>query len=124
MTDASKAILTNTEIIAINQDALGLQGVQLRDAEQSVWTKPLNENGARAVVLFNEGAAAADITVTLHRHRPGRRQRQGARPAGTRRPRHVQRQLHCQRAVARDRNIEDRRLRAAAPQGARCSCRS
>jgi alpha-galactosidase len=65
MTDATKAILTNTEIIAINQDALGLQGVQLRDAEQSVWTKPLNENGARAAVLFNEGAAAADITVTF-----------------------------------------------------------
>ena len=65
MTDASKAILTNTEIIAINQDALGLQGVQLRDGEQSVWSKPLNENGARAVVLFNEGAAAADITVSF-----------------------------------------------------------
>ena len=65
MTDTTKAILTNAEIIAINQDALGLQGVQLRDAEQSVWTKPLNENGARAVVLFNEGAVAADITVTF-----------------------------------------------------------
>ena len=30
-----------------------------------MWTKPLNENGARAVVLFNEGAAAADITVSF-----------------------------------------------------------
>jgi alpha-galactosidase len=64
MTDATKAILTNKEIIAINQDAFGLQGVQVKQAgQQSVWAKPLNANGARAVVLLNEADAAADITV-------------------------------------------------------------
>jgi alpha-galactosidase len=63
MTEASKAILTNEEIIAINQDALGLQAAQLRDEVQSVWAKPLNESGARAVVLFNEDAAAAKVSV-------------------------------------------------------------
>jgi alpha-galactosidase len=64
MSDATKAILTNKEVIAINQDAFGLQGVQVKaTGEQSVWAKPLNATGARAVVLLNEAAAAADVTV-------------------------------------------------------------
>ena len=64
MSAATQAILTNKEVIAINQDALGLQGVEVRESgDQSVWAKPLNANGARAVVLFNAGAAAADINV-------------------------------------------------------------
>jgi len=64
MSETTKAILTNREIIAINQDALGLQGALMKTmGEQSIWAKPLNENGARAVVLLNEGAATANITV-------------------------------------------------------------
>jgi alpha-galactosidase len=64
MSAATKTILTNTEIIAINQDALGLQGVRIwEDGTRSLWGKPLNANGARAAVLFNEGADAADMTV-------------------------------------------------------------
>ena len=63
MSEATKTILTNPEIIAINQDALGLQGVQINEGEQSAWAKPLNESGARAVVLFNEGAAEMPVTV-------------------------------------------------------------
>jgi alpha-galactosidase len=64
MTETTRQILTNTEIIAINQDALGLQATVVKQSgEQSVWAKPLNGNGERAVVLLNEAAAAADITV-------------------------------------------------------------
>jgi alpha-galactosidase len=64
MTETTRAILTNKEIIAINQDAMGLQGVLVRQTgEQSVWAKPLNGNGERAVVLLNEAATAADIAV-------------------------------------------------------------
>jgi alpha-galactosidase len=64
MSAATKSILTNTEIIAIDQDAMGLQGVRIwENAGQSLWGKPLNANGTRAAVLFNEGAAAADMTV-------------------------------------------------------------
>jgi alpha-galactosidase len=64
MTDPTKATLTNTEVIALNQDALGLPGYEVRESgDQSVWAKPLNANGARGVVLFNAGAAPADITV-------------------------------------------------------------
>ena len=64
MSAATKAILTNKEIIAINQDAMGLQGALMKlTGEQSIWAKPLNGNGERAVVLLNEAATAADITV-------------------------------------------------------------
>src|SRR5262245_54441518 len=66
MSPTTKAILTNKEIIALNQDGFGLQAVQVKQmGEQSVWAKPLNANGARGVVLLNEAAAPADITVRL-----------------------------------------------------------
>jgi alpha-galactosidase len=66
MTDATAATLTNKEVIALNQDALGLPGIPVRESgDQSVWAKPLNANGARGVVLFNAGAAPADITVAF-----------------------------------------------------------
>ena len=64
MTAATKAILTNKDVIAINQDAFGLQGVRIwQNGTQSLWGKPLNANGARAALLFNEGADAADMTL-------------------------------------------------------------
>jgi alpha-galactosidase len=64
MSPVTKAILTNKEIIDVNQDAMGLQGVRIwEDGTQSLWGKPLNANGARAAVLFNEGSAAVDMTV-------------------------------------------------------------
>ena len=64
MSDATKATLTNKEVIAINQDAMGLQGVRIwEDGMQSLWGKPLNANGTRAAVLFNEGPDAVDMTV-------------------------------------------------------------
>jgi alpha-galactosidase len=64
MSATTKAILTNKEIIALNQDAMGLQGALMKTmGEQSIWAKPLNENGARGVVLLNEAAATANITV-------------------------------------------------------------
>jgi alpha-galactosidase len=66
MSPATKAILTNPEVIALNQDALGLQGIAVRETgDLSVWAKPLNANGARAVVLLNAGAAPADVTVSF-----------------------------------------------------------
>ena len=64
MSAATKAILTNKEIIAIDQDAMALQGVRVWvNGMQSLWAKPLNANGTRAAVLLNEDSAAADMTV-------------------------------------------------------------
>jgi alpha-galactosidase len=62
MTDDVKAILTNKEIIAIDQDKLGKQGIKVRDdGDFEVWAKQLSD-GSRAVVLFNRSKAAAEIS--------------------------------------------------------------
>jgi alpha-galactosidase len=62
MTDATREILTNKEVIAIDQDKLGVQGTRVRkDGDLEVWKKPL-ANGV-AVGLFNRGGAAAKTTV-------------------------------------------------------------
>lgn len=64
MTAAEREILTNEEVIAVDQDALGLQGVAVRtQGDTSVWVKPLNESGARAVVLLNAGASTQDMPI-------------------------------------------------------------
>ncbi len=69
MTNNTLKTLTNTEVIAIDQDPLGLQGVPVRidgdlvSTDTEVWAKPLDESGARAVVLLNAGDAAQSITA-------------------------------------------------------------
>jgi alpha-galactosidase len=57
-------ILTNREVIAVDQDSLGLQGRRVkRNGDLEVWAKQLADGG-RAVVLFNRGPKAADISVS------------------------------------------------------------
>src|SRR5256712_1200656 len=65
MSDATRAILTNPEVIAVDQDALGFQANLAADSGNGVqvWYKPLAGSGARAVGLLNRGDAAAMITV-------------------------------------------------------------
>ena len=58
-------ILTNKEVIAINQDPLGRQGRRVRKDNQlkvDVWAKQLAD-GSRAVILFNRGTAEQNIAV-------------------------------------------------------------
>jgi alpha-galactosidase len=50
MDDATKSILMNKEVIAVDQDKLGVQGSRFGPLQ--VWVKPL-EGGAKAVALFN-----------------------------------------------------------------------
>jgi alpha-galactosidase len=58
------AILTNREVIAVDQDRLGKQGAPVsRAGGHWVLSKKL-ANGDRAVVLFNETAADATIATT------------------------------------------------------------
>jgi len=62
MSDSIKEILLNKEVIAIDQDKAGHQGVRIRqDGELEVWKKPL-EMGV-AVALFNRSKDAARMTV-------------------------------------------------------------
>jgi len=64
MPEATRRILTHPDLIAIDQDPLGLQGALIRRAgDLEVYAKPLAECGARAVVLFNRGDSP--LTTTL-----------------------------------------------------------
>jgi alpha-galactosidase len=59
-------MLTNPEVIAIDQDALGFQGVRVAGGGQtSVWSKPLGRAGARAVALLNQSDTVQDIAFSL-----------------------------------------------------------
>jgi len=65
MSATTKAILTNKEIIAVDQDPLGKQGrvVAGNGTSQEVWSKEMSGTNTRAVALFNRGTASANITV-------------------------------------------------------------
>lgn len=58
------AILTNRRVIAIDQDARGVQGKAVRKAgELEVWRRPLAD-GRVALALFNRGTAPATLAVS------------------------------------------------------------
>ena len=67
MSEQTKSILTNPEVIAVNQDTTGLQARRIWDngSGLQVWAKNLNEklSNERAVVLFNRRDTAASISV-------------------------------------------------------------
>jgi alpha-galactosidase len=57
-------ILTNREVIAVDQDAQGMQGRRVKkDGDAEIWAKQLKDGG-RAVVLFNRGPAGTQISVS------------------------------------------------------------
>lgn len=65
MSESTRQILTNQEMIALDQDPLGLQGALLRrEGDLDVYAKPLAGCGARGVVLFNRGSAPIDTTLS------------------------------------------------------------
>ena len=56
-------ILLNKDVIAVDQDPLGIQGKQVRDADGiHVIVKPLKD-GSRAVAVFNETDTPRDVSV-------------------------------------------------------------
>ncbi len=64
MTPATRDILMNAEVIAVDQDPLGKQGARVRDdGDLEVWSRPLADGG-RAVILYNRGREAASIKVS------------------------------------------------------------
>jgi alpha-galactosidase len=64
MSPDTREILTNKEVIAVDQDPLGRQGERVRkDGEREIWEKQLKD-GRRAVLLFNRNSAEQQITVT------------------------------------------------------------
>jgi hypothetical protein len=65
MTAGTRAVLTNREMIAVDQDPLGRQGTKVAEDSSGlqVYQKVLSGNGRRAVVLLNRTGSAASITV-------------------------------------------------------------
>jgi alpha-galactosidase len=59
----TKTVLTDKEVLAIDQDPLGKQGRRVaKDGDKEVWAREL-QGGNRAVALLNRAATPQSITV-------------------------------------------------------------
>ena len=65
MSAETRAILTNRDMLSIDQDPLGKQGTKVAEDSQGlqVWSKVLSGTGRRGVLLLNRNTSAANITV-------------------------------------------------------------
>jgi alpha-galactosidase len=65
MSSDTASILLNSDVIAVDQDARGVQGYPLSvSGNQQIWVKPLS-GGSVALGLFNLGTTATSISVQL-----------------------------------------------------------
>ncbi len=65
MTPRIQAILTNREVIAIDQDPLGIEGHRVwQQGPVDIWARPL-ANHNTGVAIFNLGESARNVTVEL-----------------------------------------------------------
>ncbi|KAJ6857825.1 alpha-galactosidase-like [Populus alba x Populus x berolinensis] len=63
MSDETREMLSNKEVIAVNQDKLGVQGKKVKNnGDLEVWAGPLSNNKI-AVVLWNRGSSRATVTA-------------------------------------------------------------
>ena len=63
MTPETTALLTNPEVVAVDQDPAGVQGHRVsQEGPLEVWVKPLADH-SRAVGLFNRGESPAEVRV-------------------------------------------------------------
>ncbi len=68
MNQATKNILLNKEVIAVDQDSAGIQGRKIKSTNGlDVWCKPLGtkDGNVKAVALFNRNSTTATITVNF-----------------------------------------------------------
>jgi alpha-galactosidase len=64
MTPEIREILTNKEVIAVNQDALGKQGRRMKqEGDADIWMKELS-GGSRCVALLNRGESSIKMAVS------------------------------------------------------------
>jgi alpha-galactosidase len=64
MSSATRDILLNSEVIAIDQDPRGTPALIVHDdGGRQIWSRPLADPSARAVALFNPTDTSAAITV-------------------------------------------------------------
>ncbi|WP_268241608.1 ricin-type beta-trefoil lectin domain protein, partial [Sphaerisporangium melleum] len=67
MSAETRAILTNREVLAVDQDPLSRQGVKVAEDQsgRQVYSKVLSGENRRAVLLLNRTTSAASITARL-----------------------------------------------------------
>jgi len=64
MSADTREILLNKEVIAVDQDPMGIQGHRVRKTgDLEVWSKQMADGG-RAVILLNRSAAPAKISAS------------------------------------------------------------
>jgi alpha-galactosidase len=64
MDATTRDMLTDRDVLAVNQDWAGIQGHKIADdGDLEVWAKPMSD-GSAAVVLFNRGVAGAQVATT------------------------------------------------------------
>ena len=69
MSPATKEILTNSEVLAVDQDRLGVQGFRAyKLGELELWAKPLS-GGNLAVAFLNRGNATVSLRFDWREHR-------------------------------------------------------
>ncbi|MED6119973.1 hypothetical protein PIB30_016774, partial [Stylosanthes scabra] len=62
--DTTKELLSNSEVIAVNQDKLGVQGKKVKSNNGlEVWAGPLSGNKV-AVILWNRSSSKAKVTAS------------------------------------------------------------
>jgi alpha-galactosidase len=67
MSPATESILTNREVIAVDQDPAGLQGVRIADRSgHQVWIRRLADE-TYAVLFLNTGAQSATLSISVSR---------------------------------------------------------
>jgi alpha-galactosidase len=63
MSAETKELLTNSEVIAVDQDAKGIQGHRFwQEGPLEIWARPLADGG-QAVGLFNRSESAIKMTL-------------------------------------------------------------
>jgi alpha-galactosidase len=65
MTESTRQILTNLEVIAVDQDPLGIQGHIIRkDGQVSIWGQKKLFDGSQAVLVFNQNNSPSEVTIS------------------------------------------------------------
>jgi len=101
MDAGTKAVLTDKEVLAIDQDPLGKQGRRVaKDGDKEVWAREL-QGGNRAVALLNRAATPQSITVKWEDL--GYPAHLSARPLAAQGPRRQVGFVHCHCPAARRR---------------------
>ncbi|MBX6379158.1 MAG: glycoside hydrolase family 27 protein [Thermoflavifilum aggregans] len=66
MSPETKEILTNRDMIAVDQDPLGKEGYKLQDeGDEEIWVKEMSD-GSRVVLFLNRGEHTAFMTTDAH----------------------------------------------------------